>query len=294
MEKKKRIGGKLAKGVLFFCASLSVILVILMTVMIFKEGLPIFKIAGMKDFLLGSDWYPTAAEPSYGIFPMIIGSLYVTFLALLIGLPIGLLTAIFISEIASPKISRLLQQAVEILSGIPSVVYGFFGLTVIVPFVRTVFGGTGLSVLSAAFILAVMILPTLISVSAVSMRAVASSLRAGSLALGSTKWQSIYKVVLPAAVKGIAAGVVLSIGRAIGETMAVILVAGNTPAIPGGILDPVRTMTVNIVLEMAYVRPGTEHYTALFGTALVLFLFIMLLNLVVNRILHKAVSVNGE
>ncbi len=175
MEKKKRIGGKLAKGVLFFCASLSVILVILMTVMIFKEGCPIFKIAGMKDFLLGSDRYPTAAEPSYGIFPMIIGSLYVTFLALLIGLPIGLLTAIFISEIASPKISRLLQQAVEILSGIPSVVYGFFGLTVIVPFVRTVFGGTGLSVLSATFILAVMILPTLISVSAVSMRAVATT-----------------------------------------------------------------------------------------------------------------------
>ncbi|MDP2892364.1 MAG: phosphate ABC transporter permease subunit PstC [Bacillota bacterium] len=268
---------KVIRSLLFVCAAISVVAVLLITVMIFVEAFPALKETGVWDFIAGTKWKPTDTPPQFGILPMIVGSVYVTGLALLFGLPIGMATSIFMAEIAPPKVAVVLRRAIEILAGIPSVVYGFFGLMMVVPIVQTL-GGTGMSVLTASIILAVMILPTIVSVSEAALRAVPAEYKEGSLALGASHWQTIVRVQVPAAKSGILAATVLGIGRAVGETMAVILVAGNIPVIPESILKAVRTMTVNIVLEMGYVQPGSLHYSALFATGAVLFVFIMLLN----------------
>jgi len=272
--------------ILFICAWVSVISVLVISFFILQRGLPLFKIVGLTDFLFGTEWLPShETNPQYGILPFILGSFYVTFGALIIAVPVGLLTAIFMSEVAGPKMAEFMRTVVQLLAGIPSVIYGFFGVIVISTFVRNTFGGTGYSVLSASIILAIMTLPTIINVSEVAIRSLPKSLKAGSMAIGATRWQTILKVQLPTARSGIIAGVVLGMGRALGETIAVLMVAGNAPIMPGGPLSKVRTLTMNIVTDMGYA--SGDHMTSLFTTSIVLFMFILILNLTVNTISKK-------
>lgn len=264
-------------GLLMIAMSAISVLAII-TIFIFEQGTPIMFKYGFRSFLLGRDWYPS--EKSFGLLPMIVGSIMVTSGALIIGVPLGLASAIFLTEFSHRRLSRYLKPVIELLAGIPSVVYGFIGLMFLVPFIRERFGGPGLSVLAASVILGIMILPTVISISIDAIRAVPDSYREGSIALGATRWQTVRMVVLPAARSGIIAGIILGMGRAIGETMAVIMVAGNAAAIPGSILAPVRTLTSNIALEMAYA--SGEHREALFATGVILFIIIMILNTMAN------------
>lgn len=267
---------KVMKGVFFIAAAASVIAVALICIFLFSGGLPAIMKIGPINFLLGKVWKP--GNDLYGIFPMILGSLCVTAGAILFGVPVGLFAAVFMSYFCPKKFYKIMSPCVQLLAGIPSVVYGFFAMVVIVPFVRTTFGGSGNSMLTASILLGLMILPTIISVSEAAIRAVSSTYYEGALALGAGKERSVFTVILPAARSGILAGVVLGIGRAIGETMAVVMVAGNQPRMPQGILEGVRTMTTNIVMDMAY---ATDlHREALIGTAVVLFVFILLINLV--------------
>ncbi len=271
----KNIKEKVMKLLFFLTALVSIAAVILICIFLFASGIPAIKEIGVFKFLLGTSWKP--ANNLYGILPMIVGSFYVTAGALIIGVPIGILTAVFMARFAPRSIYAPLKAAVNLMAGIPSVVYGFFGLVVLVPFIREAFGGHGMSVLTASVLLGLMILPTIISVSETSIRAVPESYYEGGLALGASHERSVFFTVLPAAKSGIFAGVVLGIGRAVGETMAVMMVAGNQAVIPDSMLSGVRTLTTNIVLEMGY---STDlHREALIGTAVVLFVFILIINL---------------
>lgn len=271
----KNIKEKVMKLLFFLTALVSIVAVILICIFLFASGIPAIKEIGVFKFLLGTSWKP--ANNLYGILPMIVGSFYVTAGALIIGVPIGILTAVFMARFAPRSIYAPLKAAVNLMAGIPSVVYGFFGLVVLVPFIREAFGGRGMSVLTASVLLGLMILPTIISVSETSIRAVPESYYEGGLALGASHERSVFFTVLPAAKSGIFAGVVLGIGRAVGETMAVMMVAGNQAVIPDNMLSGVRTLTTNIVLEMGY---STDlHREALIGTAVVLFVFILIINL---------------
>ena len=229
---------------------------------------------GVFKFIFSTDWAPT--KNRFGILPMIIGSIFVTLGALLFGVLFGLACAILLAEFAPKKAVRILKPLIELLAGIPSVVYGFIGVVVLIPFIRKTLGGPGFSVLAAAIILGVMILPTIIAVSLDALRAVPLAYKEGSLALGATQWQTIYRTIIPAAKSGIIAGIILGMGRAIGETMAVIMIAGNSLKIPTSLLDPVRTLTSNIALEMGYA--SGLHQQALFATGVVLFIIILILN----------------
>lgn len=271
----KNIKEKVMKLLFFLTALVSIAAVILICIFLFASGIPAIKEIGIFKFLLGTRWKP--ANNLYGILPMIVGSFYVTAGALIIGVPIGILTAVFMARFAPRSIYAPLKAAVNLMAGIPSVVYGFFGLVVLVPFIREAFGGRGMSVLTASVLLGLMILPTIISVSETSIWAVPESYYEGGLALGASHERSVFFTVLPAAKSGIFAGVVLGIGRAVGETMAVMMVAGNQAVIPDSMLSGVRTLTTNIVLEMGY---STDlHREALIGTAVVLFVFILIINL---------------
>ena len=271
----KNIKEKVMKLLFFLTALVSIAAVILICIFLFASGIPAIKEIGVFKFLLGTSWKP--ANNLYGILPMIVGSFYVTAGALIIGVPIGILTAVFMARFAPRSIYAPLKAAVNLMAGIPSVVYGFFGLVVLVPFIREAFGGRGMSVLTASVLLGLMILPTIISVSETSIRAVPESYYEGGLALGASHERSVFFTVFPAAKSGIFAGVVLGIGRAVGETMAVMMVAGNQAVIPDSMLSGVRTLTTNIVLEMGY---STDlHREALIGTAVVLFVFILIINL---------------
>ena len=261
--------------VFLLAACASVVLVMMICGFLFVKGLPTMAEIGVGDFLLGTKWKP--GIDVYGILPMILGSVYVTAGALIIGVPIGILTAIFMAYFCPEKIYGVLKPAVELLAGIPSVVYGFFGLVVLVPFVRDNLGGTGLSMLTASMLLGMMILPTIISVAEAALRAVPKSYYEGALALGADHTRSVFSIIVPAAKSGIFASIVLGIGRAIGETMAVIMVAGNQARMPQGLLEGVRTMTANIVIEMGYA--ADLHRDALIATAVVLFAFIVIINL---------------
>ena len=276
-----------AASTIFLVSPLSSILfVALICLFLFANGVPAILKIGVPDFLFGKEWAPTDEPAVYGIFPMILGSLYVTLGALAIGVSVGPLSAIFLARFCSERLHRTLKPAVELLAGIPSVIYGFFGLVVIVPFVRQHFGGSGFSILTASILLGIMILPTIISVSEAALRAVPNSYYEGSLALGATHERSVFFTVLPAATSGIVAGIILGFGRAIGETMAVILVAGNQARMPDGILGGIRTLTANIVLEMGY---ATDlHRESLIATGVVLFIFILIINLLFS-ILKKRV-----
>ena len=278
---------KIMHGVFFLTACVSIAAVILICVFLFANGIPAIGKIGVFRFLLGTQWRPE--NDVYGILPMIIGSLYVTAGALLIGVPTGLLTAVFMARFCPKRIYKPIKSGVDLLAGIPSVVYGFFGLVVIVPFVRNTFGGRGLSILTASVLLGIMILPTLVSVAEASIRAVPQSYYEGALALGASHERSVFSAVLPAAKSGILAGVVLGIGRAVGETMAVVMVAGNQTQIPKSLTDGVRTLTANIVMEMGY--SADLHREALMATALVLFVFILLINLTFSVLKRRADSV---
>ena len=272
------------KGLFTVAACVSIVAVFIICIFMFANGLPAIMEIGPLNFLTGIEWRPN--NDIYGILPMIVGSVLTTIGALIIGAPIGILSAVFLAFYCPKKIYPVLKSGVQLLAGIPSVVYGFFGLMVLVPFVREVFGGRGLSVLTASVLLGMMILPTIISVSESSIRAVNTSYYEGSVGLGATHERSIFRCVLPACKSGIMTGVVLGLGRAIGETMAVIMVAGNQAAIPKALTDGVRTMTTNIVMEMGYAVD--LHRQALIGTAVVLFIFILNINF------HMAILKRGD
>lgn len=277
---RKRVFEKIMEIIFILCACMSILAVALICFFLFTKGIPGMAKIGIFKFLGGQVWKP--GNDIYGILPMILGSVYVTGLALVIGVPIGLLTAIFMARFCPKKLYKVVKPAVDLLAGIPSVVYGFFGMVMIVPVVRALTDalgarGNGVSLLTAAILLGIMILPTIISVSEAAIRAVPESYYEGSLGLGADPVRSVFKAVLPAAKSGIMAGIILGVGRAIGETMAVIMVAGNNPAMPKGLLQGVRTLTANIVMEMGYAQD--LHREALIATGVVLFVFILIINL---------------
>ena len=271
----RKYSEKIMKIVFLTAACVSILAVILICVFLFASGVPAIREIGVSDFLLGGSWKPN--QGLYGVFPMIVGSIYVTAGAVVVGVPIGLLCAVFMARYCPAGLYRILKPAVDLLAGIPSIVYGFFGLMVIVPMVQNMFGGSGKSLLTASVLLGIMILPTIISVAESNIRAVPEQYYVGSLALGATKERSVFRAVLPAAKMGIMAGIILGIGRAIGETMAVVMVCGNQAIMPRGITEGVRTLTANIVLEMGYA--SGLHREALIATAVVLFVFILIINL---------------
>ncbi len=265
---------KVVESILLLVACSAILSLSLIALFILKEGLPFMFKIGLDKFLFSSDWEPQAGK--YGIFPMIVSSLWVTVGALLIGGPLGVMGAVFLTEFAPKRMMRVVKPAIELLAGIPSVVFGFIGVMVLAPFIRGTFGGPGLSVLSAAVILGIMILPTVMSISCDAINSVPYSYREGARALGATRWQAVRMVVLKASRSGILAGLILGMGRAIGETMAVIMVAGNAVKVPFSPLDSVRTLTANIALEMGYATG--MHRQALFATGVVLLVVIMFLN----------------
>jgi len=256
----------------------------LITVFVFKEGLPIILRVGVKNFFLSGDWYPS--EGKFGILNMIVGSLVVTAGAIIIGAVFGLGCAIVLTQFAPRQLVVILKPAIEILAGIPSVVFGFIGVVVLVPLVRQYLGGPGLSILTASIVLGIMVLPTVTSISVDVIQAVPRSYRDGSIALGATRWQTTHMVIIKAAKSGIIAALILGMGRAIGETMAVIMVAGNALELPHSILDPVRTLTSNIALEMGYA--AGDHRQALFATGVTLFVIIMILNTIALTISRRS------
>ena len=271
---KSHVKEKVMEVVFMLCACVSILSVALICIFLFANGIPAMTKIGFFDFIFGRKWKPSTEI--FGIFPMIIGSIYITAGAIIIGVPIGILTAVFLARFCPKKLYKIIKPAIDLLAGIPSVVYGFFGLCVIVPFVRNHIGGDGNSILTASILLGFMILPTIINVSESSIRAVPEKYYQGALALGATHERSVFCTVVPAAKSGIMAGIVLGIGRAIGETMAVIMVAGNQPRMPKGILEGIRTLTSNIVMEMGY---ATDlHREALIATGVVLFVFILIIN----------------
>ena len=267
-------------GVFLIAACVSILAVALICIFLFANGLPAIAKIGPIKFLTGIKWKPM--NEIFGIFPMIVGSIYVTAGAIIVGVPIGSLCSVFMAKFCPKKIYPILKPAIELMAGIPSIVYGFFGLVVIVPIMQQLTGTSGKGVLTASVLLGIMILPTIIGVSESAIRAVPESYYEGALALGDTHERSVFCAVLPAAKSGIMAGVILGVGRAIGETMAVIMVAGNQPVIPGSVLAGVRTMTANIVLEMGYA--AGLHREALIATGVVLFVFILIINVLFSLI----------
>ena len=278
-----KIKEKLWEIIFLIAAGFSILAVLLICLFLFANGIPAMHKIGLTNFMFGTKWKP--GNDLYGIFPMIAGSLYVTAGAILTGVPVGLMTAIFLSKFCPKWLHKMLKPAIDLLAGIPSVVYGFFGLMVIVPFVRNVFGGNGSSILTASLLLGMMIQPTIISVSETALNAVPQSYYEGSRALGATHERSVFLTMLPAAKSGLMAGIILGIGRAIGETMAVIMVAGNQARLPDSVLKGVRTLTANIVIEMGY---ATDlHRESLIATGIVLFVFILLINLSFNLVKNR-------
>ncbi len=277
---------KLMEIVFLICAIFSIVALGLICIFLLSNGLPAFKEIGLSNFLLGTHWEPSDNPAQFGILPMILGSIYVTIIAVAIGVPVGVLTAVYLVFNAPKKVYEYAKPCIQVLSGIPSVVFGFFGMLVLVPIVSNVFGGNGYSILTAGILLSVMILPTIISITEVSLKAVPTYYYEGAVALGGTHERAIFNVVLPAAKSGVYAGIVLGIGRAIGETMAVVMVAGNQARIPHSLLKGGRTMTSNIVLEMGYA--SGIHREALIATGIVLFIFILIINLVIALIKRRS------
>jgi len=276
------------KILFLFLALASISALAFIVIFLFKESLPIFKKVSLKAFLFGKEWYPTDEPPAFGILSLIIGSLLVTFLSSLIAIPLGVLSAIYISELARPFIKEILKPVIELLAALPSVVIGLFGMTVIAPFLQEMFNlSTGLNVFNAALMLALMSIPTITSISEDALYSVPSRLREASFALGATKWETIYHVVVPAALSGIGTAIILGIARALGETMVVLMVAGGAAWIPESIFDPVRPMPAAIAAEMGEAPVGSDHYHALFAIGLVLFFFTLGFNLIAYYIAQK-------
>lgn len=274
---------KIMHIVFITAASMSILAVVVICLFMFANGVPAIGEIGVTKFLLGKNWIPS--QNIYGIFPMIVGSIYVTAGAIIVGVPIGVLCAIFMAKFCPPKLYKILKPAVDLLAGIPSIVYGFFGLMVIVPIMQNLVGGSGKGIITASILLGIMILPTIISVAETNLRAVPESYYEGALALGGTHEEAVFKTVVPAAKSGILAGIILGVGRAIGETMAVIMIAGNQPLVPESPLSGVRTLTANIVLEMGYA--ADLHREALIATGVVLFVFILMINMLFSSVKKK-------
>lgn len=282
----KKVKEKGMEIVFLIAACVSILSVALICIFLFMNGIPAIKEIGFFNFVGGKIWKP--GNNIFGILPMILGSIYVTAGALVIGVPIGILTAVFLARFCPKKIYKIVKPGVDLLAGIPSVVYGFFGLCVLVPWVRSTFGGNGNSILTASVLLGIMILPSIIGVSESAIRVVPNKYYEGALALGATHERSVFLTVVPAAKSGILAGVILGVGRAIGETMAVIMVAGNQARMPKGVLKGVRTLTANIVIEMGYA--ADLHREALIATGVVLFVFILLINLLFSALKRRTVE----
>ncbi len=265
------------RAVFMVSALASILAVALICLFLFAGGIPAIGKIGLPEFILGREWAPSDTPPAFGILPMILGSIYVTAGAVAIGVPVGIFTAVFMARICPRPLYKVLKPSVDLLAGIPSVIYGFFGLVTIVPLVRKLFGGNGSSILAASVLLGLMILPTVIGITESAIRAVPEELYDGAVALGANHQRAVFRVLLPAAKSGVLAGVVLGIGRAIGETMAVIMVAGNQARMPAGILKGIRTLTANIVIEMGYAEG--LHREALIAAGVVLFVFILIIHL---------------
>jgi len=279
------------KGIrlLFFAvASASIITLSLIVVFLFMEGLPIFAKVSVKDFIFGRYWYPTYDPPDFGIFPLIVASLSVTAVASLMSIPLGVMTALYLAEIASGRLREIVKPVVELLAALPSVVIGFFGMVVVAPFLQETFNlATGLNLFNAALMLAFMSVPTICSISEDAIFSVPKELKEASLALGATHWETLWRVVVPASISGISTAVILGMSRAIGETMVVLMVAGGAAMIPGSIFDPVRPLPASIAAEMAEAPFRGDHYYALFATGMVLFAFTFLFNLVADHVSNK-------
>ena len=270
----------------FFCvATASIAVLFMIMVFLFMEGLPVFNMVSVKDFLFGVYWYPTSDPPDFGIFPLIVASLSVTAVSAVIAIPLGVMTAIYLAELASKRVAEIFKPIVELLAALPSVVIGFFGMVIVAPFLQEVFDvATGLNLFNAALMLAFMSIPTICSISEDAIYSVPNALREGSLALGATQWETIFRVVVPASISGIATSIILGISRAVGETMVVLMVAGGAAMIPTSIFDPVRPMPASIAAEMAEAPFRGDHYYALFATGIVLFLFTLFFNVIADII----------
>jgi phosphate transport system permease protein len=288
---KRKNQEKAIESLLYLSGLTAVVILFLICIFLFRDGLALFQNYSLTDFLFGTKWYPTSQPNQFGLLPLLFGSIIVTFGAIIFSVPLGIAVAIYIAELAGEKEADLLKPLVEILAGIPSVVYGFFGLVVLVPLLQNILDlPTGQTALAGSIMLGIMALPTIISMSEDAISSVPRSIKDGSLALGSTEWQTINKVILPSALSGISAAVMLGIGRAIGETMTVLMVTGNTAIIPGfpeGIFEPVRTMTATIALEMGEVPQGSEHFYALFAIGSVLFITTLITNIIAEYIKKK-------
>lgn len=288
MKQKRQTKERLIR-IFFLCIALaSIIILTLIGLFIFTEGLPVLKQVSIKDFIFGKYWYPTADPPDFGIFPLIVASVCVTLLSAAIAIPLGVMTAVYLAEIASSKLREIVKPVVELLASLPSVVIGFFGMVIVAPFLENVFGiPIGLNLFNASLMLAFMSIPTICSISEDALYSVPHDLKEASLALGATHLETIIRVILPASISGISTAVILGMSRAIGETMVVLMVAGGATMLPSSIFDPVRPMPASIAAEMAEAPFRGDHYYALFATGIVLFGFTFLFNLAADYIAHK-------
>lgn len=275
--------------IFFFSVALaSIAILFIIMLFLFMEGIPIFKKVSVTEFIFGKFWYPTSSPPDFGIFPLILASIAVTLVSAAISIPLGVMTAIYLAELAHKKVAEIVKPLVELLAALPSVVIGFFGMVIVAPFLQETFGiPTGLNLFNAALMLSFMSVPTICSISEDAIYSVPVALKEGSLALGATHWETLIRVILPASLSGISTAVILGMSRAIGETMVVLMVAGGAAMIPESIFDPVRPMPASIAAEMAEASFRGDHYYALFATGIVLFLFTMLFNVIADHVTHK-------
>ncbi len=286
--KLKKVKEFIIEKIIFVSGTISIIFVVLIFIFLLKEGISFFKIVPLNEFLLEKHWYPISDPPKFGILPLILGSLLVTLGATIISVPFGIASALFIAELASPKIREFLKTGIELLAAIPSVVIGFIGMVTLVPLVKKIFHlPTGLTALSGSIMLAFMAIPTIVSIAEDAITAVPKQYKEGALALGATRWQTMYRVTLIAGLPGIIAASMLGIGRVIGETMAVMMITGNAAVIPHTFLQPVRTMTATIAAEMGETVHGSEHYFALFAIGIVLFVITFIINFIADIFLHR-------
>ena len=288
MAYRRETTEKMMRWIFIVIAFASIAVLFLIMLFLFKEGLPIFKVVSAKDFLLGKYWYPTSEPPDFGILSLIIASLTVTLLSALISIPLGVMTALYLAEIAGKKVGEIVKPVVELLAALPSVVIGFFGMVLVAPFLQQVFDlPTGLNLFNASLMLAFMSIPTICSISEDAIHSVPVALKEASLALGATHWETIIRVIVPASISGISTAVILGMSRAIGETMVVLMVAGGAAMIPGSVFDPVRPMPASIAAEMAEAPVGGDHYYALFAIGIVLFLFTLIFNVIADQVAHR-------
>ncbi|MCJ7545355.1 MAG: phosphate ABC transporter permease subunit PstC [Deltaproteobacteria bacterium] len=279
---------RIIRSLFFGIALASITILFLIVLFLFLEGVSIFKVVSIKDFLFGMQWYPTSDPPDFGIFPLIIASISVTLLSSSLAIPLGVMTAIYLAEIASFRAREVVKPIVELLAALPSVVIGFFGMVVVAPFLQNVFDiPTGLNLFNASLMLAFMSIPTICSISEDAIYSVSQEIKEASLALGATHWQTIYRVIIPASLSGITTAIILGMSRAIGETMVVLMVAGGATLIPTSIFDPVRPMPASIAAEMAEAPFGGNHYHALFAIGIVLFCFTLVFNIIAEHVAHK-------